>query len=126
MPRSGPVYPSLIIPVSTRKCNRWFGLFHLFPQQFAHCVPGQGFRAEFHRRHPLIERQGAVGVGDEIPDGLLLVFLAVDNGADLLALFPDDAFLDGLALGQQIFQFFGADVLTVVEDDDIFFLRPVM
>ena len=41
------------------------------------------------------------------------------TGADFLALLPDDAFLDGLALGQQIFQFFGADVLTVVEDDDI-------
>ena len=82
-------------------------------------VAGQRLGAELHGAHPLVERQGAVGLGDEIADGLLVGLAAVDDGTDLLALLPDDAFLDGLALGQQIFQFFGADVLTIVEDDDI-------
>ena len=67
---------------------------------------GQRLGAELHGAHPLIQRQGAVGGGDVLPHFLLLCFLAVDDGTDLLALLPDDAFLDGLALGQQIFQFF--------------------
>ena len=66
-------------------------LFRLFPQQLAHGVPGQRLSGKLHSGHPLVEGQGAVGLGDEIPDGLLLVGVAVDDGADLLALFPDEA-----------------------------------
>ena len=88
----------------------------LFAQQLAGAGTGQRLGAELHGAHPLIQRQGAVGGGDVLPHFLLLCFLAVDDGTDLLALFLDDALFHRRALGQQAFQLFRADILAAVQD----------
>ena len=97
----------------------------LLTQQLAHGIAGQRLCGALHRADALVQRQGAVQLGDEGADGLLLVRLAADDGTDLLAHLLDDALLDVGALAQQLLQLFGL-TFSPLSRMMRFFLRPVM
>ena len=88
-------------------------------QQLACTVARQRLGAELHCTHTLVQRQGAVCLGDKVPHLLLFVLVAIDHHADLLAHFFYNTFLHGFALAHDAFQLFGADVLAAVQNDEV-------
>ena len=103
-----------------------FSLFYcLFAQQLPQSVAGQGLSGELHGTDALIQRQAAVGLGDEGSDLFLLILRAVDDGTNFLALLLHDALGDGRAEGQLLFQLFGLTFSPLARMMR-FFLRPVM
>ena len=94
------------------------GIIHL-AQQLACTVARQRLGAELHCAHTLVQRQGAVCLGDKVPHLLLFVLVAIDHHADLLAHFFYNTFLHGFALAHDAFQLFGADVLAAVQNDEV-------